>query len=218
MIGRRPDCCERDGEPSRRHDRRSKHESRLRSGNRAPKLEGPFPAGAPRDDNFRSLPDTGHDPPNRSDRSPVRDRAARAPARHRRPAEAFRLANYHRSSGPAPPLPPAVRRTNDPGIDLRRPCPRRSRAPAHRAEPADLGGAGRPADHAPQRDDSGDRRHHRVAATAAGGAPASIPHTAWSRSAPAPCSAPGQGSSPIGAAPPTTSSWRCCGRPPRQLG
>ena len=63
------------------------------------------------------------------------------------PAEAFRLANYHRSlrglphrfrlrfAGPA-----------SPGLDLRRPCPHRSRAPAHRADPADLGDTGRPAD------------------------------------------------------------------------
>ena len=37
--------------------------------------------------------------------------------------------------------------------------------------------------------------------------------TAWWRSAPARCSAPGRGCSPVGAAPPTTSYWTCSGRP-----
>jgi hypothetical protein len=39
----------------------------------------------------------------RSDRRPVRDRAALAAARHRRPAEAFRLANQHRGRRGLPP-------------------------------------------------------------------------------------------------------------------
>src|SRR6185295_10182660 len=111
----------------------------------APKLEVPIPAGAPRDDNFRSLPDTSHDPPSRPDRSPVRDRPARAPARHRRAGGGVPAGQLPpRAAGPSPPLPPPVRRTRDPGLDLRRPGAHQSRAPARRADPTDLGDPGGP--------------------------------------------------------------------------
>src|SRR6476619_4747991 len=101
----------------------------------APKLEVPGPPGAPRDDNFRSLPDTRHDPPSRSDRPPVRDRPARAPAGHRRAGGGVPTGQLPPvPPGPAPPLPPAVRRAGEPGLDLRGPGPRQPRAPAHGAD------------------------------------------------------------------------------------
>src|SRR4026208_1401827 len=84
------------------------------------------------------------------------------------PAEAVRLANYHRSLRGLPPRfrPP---RPGAAGLALRRPGAPQSRASAHRADPADLGDPGRPADHTPEHHHPGDRRDRRVAAASARG-------------------------------------------------